>query len=467
LKATERKLKTVNPATEEILNEYDIMTKEKINESVRKAKEAFSDWKKDIHNRADSLYAFAREFRKNRENLARTSTQEMGKAIKESRSEVDKCAWTIEYYADNGKIFTSDEVVNTDARKSVIMFEPLGVIGSIMPWNFPYWQALRFAAPSLMAGNTIVLKPASATMQCGIEIEKTFINAGIPRGIFQTLIGDSSIAETLIDSDINAVTFTGSVPVGGKVAQRATSQLKKTVLELGGSDPFIVCEDADIEKASTGAVKGRFINCGQSCIASKRFIVTKKNASEFIEEFVTKTEKLKVGDPLSDDTDIGPLVNGNSLSNIESLVAKSVRQGAEAVTGGERTNSKGFFYRPTIMKNVSPKMDIATEEVFGPLAPVITVENEKDAMKIANDSKYGLGASIWTQDLEKADMLSRAIESGIVTVNNVVVSDPRVPFGGIKKSGFGRELSRYGMLEFVNVKSVRYYDQLIHNHHVE
>jgi acyl-CoA reductase-like NAD-dependent aldehyde dehydrogenase len=467
LKATERKLKTVNPATEEILNEYDIMTKEKINESVRKAKEAFSDWKKDIHNRADSLYAFAREFRKNRENLARTSTQEMGKAIKESRSEVDKCAWTIEYYADNGKIFTSDEVVNTDARKSVIMFEPLGVIGSIMPWNFPYWQALRFAAPSLMAGNTIVLKPASATMQCGIEIEKTFINAGIPRGIFQTLIGDSSIAETLIDSDINAVTFTGSVPVGGKVAQRATSQLKKTVLELGGSDPFIVCEDADIEKASTGAVKGRFINCGQSCIASKRFIVTKKNASEFIEEFVTKTEKLKVGDPLSDDTDIGPLVNGNSLSNIESLVAKSVRQGAEVVTGGERTNSKGFFYRPTIMKNVSPKMDIATEEVFGPLAPVITVENEKDAMKIANDSKYGLGASIWTQDLEKADMLSRAIESGIVTVNNVVVSDPRVPFGGIKKSGFGRELSRYGMLEFVNVKSIRFYDQLIHNHHVE
>jgi acyl-CoA reductase-like NAD-dependent aldehyde dehydrogenase len=304
-------------------------------------------------------------------------------------------------------------------------------------------------------------------MQCGIEIEKTFINAGIPRGIFQTLIGDSSIAETLIDSHINAVTFTGSVQVGGKVAQRATSQLKKTVLELGGSDPFIVCEDADIEKASTGAVKGRFINCGQSCIASKRFIVTKKIASEFIEEFVTKTEKLKVGDPLSDDTDIGPLVNANSLSNIESLVAKSVRQGAEVVTGGERTNNRGFFYRPTIMKNVSPKMDIATEEVFGPLAPVITVENEKDAMKIANDSKYGLGASIWTQDLEKAEMLSRAIESGIVTVNNVVVSDPRVPFGGIKNSGFGRELSRYGMLEFVNVKSVRFYDQLIHNHHVE
>jgi len=376
-------------------------------------------------------------------------------------------SWTIEYYADNGKIFTSDEIVNTDARKSVIIFEPIGVIGSIMPWNFPYWQALRFAAPSLMAGNTIVLKPASATMQCGIEIEKAFINAGIPRGIFQTMIGDSSTAETLIDSEINAVTFTGSVQVGGKVAQRATSQLKKTVLELGGSDPFIVCEDADIEKASTGAVKGRFINCGQSCIASKRFIVTKKIAGEFIEKFVSKTEKLRVGDPLLDDTDIGPLVNSKSLNNIESLVSKSVKEGAEVATGGERYNSKGFFYRPTILKKVSPKMEVASEEVFGPIAPVITVEEERDAIKVANNSKYGLGASIWTQDLEKAEKLSRSIESGIVTVNNVVISDPRVPFGGIKNSGFGRELSRYGMLEFVNVKSIRFYDQLVLNHHVE
>ena len=458
---------TVNPTSGQILNEYENMTKENINELVRRARDAFSDWKKDIQKRADSLYAFADEIRKNKENLAVTATREMGKAIKESRSEIDKCAWTIEYYADNGKIFTSDEIVNTDARKSVIIFEPIGVIGSIMPWNFPYWQALRFAAPSLMAGNTIVLKPASATMQCGIEIEKAFINAGIPRGIFQTMIGDSSTAETLIDSEINAVTFTGSVQVGGKVAQRATSQLKKTVLELGGSDPFIVCEDADIEKASTGAVKGRFINCGQSCIASKRFIITKKIAGEFIEKFVSKTEKLRVGDPLLDDTDIGPLVNSKSLNNIENIVSKSIKEGAEVATGGERTNSKGFFYRPTIMKKVSPKMEVASEEVFGPIAPVITVEEEKDAIKVANNSKYGLGASIWTQDLEKAEKLSRSIESGIVTVNNVVISDPRVPFGGIKNSGFGRELSRYGMLEFVNVKSIRFYDQLVHNHHVE
>ena len=330
------KIKTINPATETILNEYDIVTKEQIHAIVKTSRSAFREWKKDIDKRADLLYDFANEFRKNKESLARIATQEMGKAIKESRSEVEKCAWAIEYFADNGKIFTSDEVVNTDARKSIITFQPIGVIGSIMPWNFPYWQALRFAAPSLMVGNTIVLKPASATMQCGIEIEKTFRKVGTSDGIFQTLIGDSSIAETLIDSDINAVTFTGSVSVGAKVAQRATSQLKKTVLELGGSDPFIVCEDADVEKASTGAVKGRFINCGQSCIASKRFIVVKNIANEFTEQFVTKAKKLKVGDPLLDDTDIGPLVNINSLKNMESLVAESVKEGAEIVAGGER-----------------------------------------------------------------------------------------------------------------------------------
>ena len=467
MKQTDTKLRTINPTTEAILNEYDIMTKEQINTKVKTSRTAFSEWRNDIDKRVDFLYSFANELKKNLENLARTATQEMGKAIKESRSEVEKCAWAIEYFADNGKIFASDEVVNTDARKSIITFEPIGVIGSIMPWNFPYWQALRFAAPSLMVGNTIVLKPASATMQCGIEIERVFNKSGLADGVFQTLIGDSSIAETLIDSDINAVTFTGSVQVGGKVAQRATSQLKKTVLELGGSDPFIVCEDADMEKASSGAVKGRFINSGQSCIASKRFIVVRKIANEFIEMFVQKTKKLKVGDPMSNETDIGPLVNINSLKNMESLVAQSVEEGAELLTGGERTDSKGFFYPPTVLKNVSPSMRIASEEVFGPIAPVIIAEDEKEAMKVANDSKYGLGASIWTQDLDKAERMSRAVESGIVTVNNVVISDPRVPFGGIKNSGFGRELSKYGMLEFVNIKSVRFYDQLIHNHYVE
>jgi acyl-CoA reductase-like NAD-dependent aldehyde dehydrogenase len=461
-------IKTVNPATEEIIQEYEVMTKEQIIEKVKKARNTFQDWKKDANKRTDLLHDFANELRKDKENLARTATKEMGKAIKESRSEVEKCAWAIEYYADHGQIFSTGEIVNTDARKSIITFQPLGVIGSIMPWNFPYWQGLRFAAPSLMVGNTIILKPASATMQCGIEIEKTFDKAGVSQGVFQTLVGDSRIAETLIDSNgINAITFTGSVPVGAKVAQRATSKLKKTVLELGGSDPFIVCADADIEKASTGAVKGRFINCGQSCIASKRFIVVKKVADEFTEKFIQKTERLRVGDPLSEETDVGPLVNAKSLENMEGIVNRTAKTGAELLTGGERINGKGYFFKPAIFKNVSPEMEIAQEEVFGPVAPIITANDEKQALEIANDSKFGLGASIWTQDLEKAERLSSMVDSGIVTVNNVVVSDPRVPFGGIKNSGFGRELSRYGMLEFVNIKSVRFYDQLVHNHHVE
>ena len=460
-------IRTINPATEEIIDQYDVMTKESIDMSVKKARQAFLDWKKDPKRRTELLQDFSHELRINKDKLARVATNEMGKVIKESLSEVEKCAWAMEYYADHGSIFTTDEVVNTDARKSFITFEPLGVIGSIMPWNFPYWQALRFAAPSLIVGNVILLKPSSATMQCGIEIEKAFKNVGLPDGVFQTLIGDSSIANFLIDSEVNAVTFTGSVRIGSKVGQRATSQLKKCVLELGGSDPFIVCGDADIDKASTGAVKGRFINCGQSCIASKRFFVVKRVANEFIEKFVQKTEELRVGDPLSADTDIGPLVNQEGIENIDSLVQDSVEKGAEVLTGGQRLKSKGYFYEPTVIKDVSTNMRIAYEETFGPVAPVTIVEDESEAIHLANDSQYGLGASIWTRDLDKADRLSRTIESGIVTVNNVVASDPRVPFGGVKKSGFGRELSRYGMLEFVNIKSVRFYDQLVRHHYVE
>ena len=460
-------LKTINPATEEIINRYEIMTSEQISDKVKKARNTFQDWKKDAGKRADLLHDFAHELRKGKENLARSATVEMGKVIKEARSEVEKCAWVIEYYADNGQILSTDEIVNTDARKTVIKFQPVGVIASIMPWNFPYWQALRFAAPSLVIGNTIVLKPASATTQCGIEIENAFSRAGLPEGVFQTLVGDSSIAGPLIDSDVNAVTFTGSVLAGAKVAQRATALVKKTVLELGGSDPFIVCEDADIEKASTGAVKGRFINCGQSCIASKRFIVVKGIAEEFIEKFVQKADGLKVGDPLSDTTDIGPLVNANALEKIDSQVKEAVREGAEVLVGGQQTRNRGYFYKPTVLGNVNPKMSIAQEEVFGPVAPIIVADDEIEAIELANDSEYGLGASIWTQDLDKAERFSNSLESGIISVNNVVASDPRVPFGGVKKSGFGRELSRYGMLEFVNIKSVRFYEQLIHNHHVE
>jgi acyl-CoA reductase-like NAD-dependent aldehyde dehydrogenase len=467
-------IKTINPSTEEVIQEYDNITKDEIINKTKKAKEAFYEWKKDHNKRVGFLYAFADEFRKDKENLARTATIEMGKAIKEARAEVEKCALAMEYFADNGKIFLTDELINTEARKSFVAFEPIGVIASLMPWNFPYWQALRFAAPSLMAGNTIILKPSSITMQCGIQMEKIFEKVGLPSNTFQTLIASSKEAEYLIDSNnISAVTFTGSVPIGAKVAQRATSQLKKTVLELGGSDPFIVCEDANIEKASSGAVKGRFINCGQSCIASKRFIVVKKVANEFIEKFVEKTEKLKVGDPLKDDTDIGPLVDASAVENIDGIVKRSIKEGAQLLTGGHRMDvkingsAKGYFYSPTIFKDVTEDMELAQEETFGPVAPILTVDNEKQAMEVANNTKFGLGASIWTQDLGKAERYSRAVQAGIVTVNNVVVSDPRIPFGGIKNSGFGRELSRYGMLEFVNIKSVRFYDQLTHQHYVE
>ncbi|MGH9978170.1 MAG: aldehyde dehydrogenase family protein, partial [Nitrososphaeraceae archaeon] len=295
-------IKTVNPTTGNIVRQYDGMTKEQIKEKVVAGKKVFWNWRKNLNFRKNFLYELAHNLKKDKEELAKTATTEMGKPIKETRSEIEKCAWTVQYYADNIETFAKDQVINTDARNSIVKFQPIGLIASIMPWNFPYWQALRFAAPSLAIGNTVALKPAGATTQCSIKIEELCRGAkDSPEGIFQTVVGNSTVAENLIDSsEVDAITFTGSVPVGAKVAQRAAAQVKKCVLELGGSDPFVVCADADVEKASTGAVKGRFINCGQSCIASKRFIVVKDIAEEFIEKFVQKTEKLKVGSPLSD-----------------------------------------------------------------------------------------------------------------------------------------------------------------------
>ncbi len=462
------KVSTVNPSNENILVEYDVMSKDKVNDIVKRSKSAFVDWKKDIHKRIELIHRFAEELRKNKKQLAIVASNEMGKPIKEAISEIEKCAWAMEFYGDNGQIFMNDEALNSDARKTLITFQPLGVIASIMPWNFPYWQALRFAAPSMTIGNTIVLKPASATLQCGIEIEKLFNKVGFPEGVFQTLVGNSTVAEHLLDTpDIDAVTFTGSTSVGSKVAQKAGSNLKKCVLELGGSDPFIVCGDADLEKAAEGAVKGRFINCGQSCIASKRFFVERSVANEFEENFVHKTEQLKVGDPLSEDTDIGPMVNSKGLETIQSQVKDAVDNGAQVLTGGSRIDEKGYYYKPTILKNITNKMRIYHEETFGPVASLSIVNDEKEAIKIANESSFGLGASVWTKNLDKAEQISKVLESGMVSVNNMLVSDPRVPFGGIKHSGFGRELSKYGMLEFVNVKSVRFYDNLSHHHHVE
>jgi succinate-semialdehyde dehydrogenase/glutarate-semialdehyde dehydrogenase/succinyl-CoA reductase len=443
------------------------MEKEQVFQLVGKAKRAFPEWKKDYEKRRSYIYNLVEYLKKNKIELAKVVTSEMGKPIKESTGEVEKCAWALEFYADHGDSFLADEVLNTDARKSFLTFEPLGVIGSIMPWNFPYWQALRFAAPCLMAGNVIVMKPSRITLQSGIEIEKAFTESGIPDGIFQTIVGSVESANHLIDSEINAVTFTGSTNAGAKVGQRAANNLKKCVLELGGSDPFIVLDDAIIEKAVEGAVKGRFINCGQSCVASKRFFVGKNIAKDFIELFIKKASQLKVGDPTSIETDIGPLSSKDGLETISGIVEDAKMNGAEILLGGSEIDGKGYFYQPTILTNVKPNMRIAKEETFGPVAPITIVDNESEAIRLANDTEFGLGASIWTKDLAKAEKISRRIESGIVSVNNVVISDPRIPFGGIKHSGFGRELSRYGILEFVNIKSVRFYDNLTHHHYVE
>ncbi len=460
-------ISTINPATGEEIEKFSSMDKNQVFNLVGKAKRAFPEWKKDYEKRRSYIYNLVEYLKKNKTRLAKVATNEMGKVLKESIGEIEKCAWALEFYADHGDSFLSDEVLNTDARKSFLTFEPLGVIGSIMPWNFPYWQALRFAAPCLMAGNVIVMKPSRVTMQSGIEIEKAFTESGMPDGIFQTVVGSVESANHLIDSDVNAVTFTGSTNAGAKVGERAAMNLKKCVLELGGSDPFIVLDDAIIENAAEGAVKGRFINCGQSCVASKRFFVGKNIADEFIELFIKKTSELKIGDPMSMETDIGPISNKEGLETISGIVTDAKEKGAEILLGGEEKEGKGFFYKPTILTNVKSNMRIANEETFGPVAPITIVENESEAIKLANDIEFGLGASIWTKDLAKADKMSRRIESGIVSVNNVVISDPRIPFGGIKHSGFGRELSRYGMLEFVNIKSVRFYDNLTHHHYVE
>lgn len=461
---------TTNPATGRVISTYTTTTESQMSDIISSARRAYPEWRKGYERRRNYIYNLVEYLKKHKVDLAGVITAEMGKTIKESTGEIEKCAWALEFYADHGESLLSDEVLNTDARKSFVTFEPLGVIGSIMPWNFPFWQAIRFAAPCLMAGNVIIMKPASITPQSGIEIEKAFKESGMPDGIFQCAIGSVETAGHLVDAaGVDAVTFTGSAEVGAKVGQRAAANLKKCVLELGGSDPFIVLGDANVDDAAQGAVRGRFINCGQSCVASKRFIIVKSVAEEFTEKFSEHVSNLVMGDPTKQETDVGPIASKGGRDTISGIVEDAKTKGATVLTGGEEADytMEGFFYKPTVITGVTSDMRIAKEETFGPVAPITIVENETEAIRIANDTEYGLGASIWTCDLAKAEKISRRIESGIVSVNNVVVSDPRVPFGGIKHSGFGRELSKYGMLEFVNVKSVRFYDNLTRQHYVE
>jgi acyl-CoA reductase-like NAD-dependent aldehyde dehydrogenase len=383
----------------------------------------------------------------------------MGKPKKESIAEIEKCAWMAEVYADNAEAWLADETVNADGKAHKVIFQPLGVILSIMPWNFPFWQALRFAVPTIIAGNVSILKHSNTVPECALAIERTFINAGFPENVFRTILADhSTIAELMASDIVKGVSFTGSTEAGSRIAEQAGKNLKKFVLELGGSDPFIVLEDADIEVAAKNAVLGRTISTGQSCIAAKRFIVSEKVVEEFSARFTELMAGLVVGDPMDINTDIGPLVNVDALFKVENQVKDAKMKGAKILTGGVHYDGKGYFFAPTVITNTKADMKVVSEEVFAPVAPIIVVKNDAEAITVANSTEFGLGGSVWTHDLERGENVAKQIESGTVFLNNITKSDPRMPFGGIKKSGIGRELGKYGLREFVNVKGLNLYD---------
>src|SRR2546425_7455823 len=450
-----RRFSVMNPATGDSLAIYPIATQKEVREKVEKAREAFRSWSRlDAEDRATYLLHFAEVLRKHKDGYAETMTLEMGKVIRESNAEVEKCAWAADYFGQNGPAFLRPDVVTTDAMRSYIAFHPRGVLGSIMPWNFPMWQIVRFAVPALIAGNTVVVKPASASPQSACNLEIAFREAGLPDGAFQIVVGDRATATALIRSPVSLVSLTGSVRTGAVVAREASKDLKKVVLELGGSDPFIVAGDADLDAAAKGAVAGRFVNGGQSCIAAKRFFVVDSAAKEFLAKFAERMRRLRVGDPIDQTTDVGPLVNKAQRDEVERQVKNSVAKGARVEVGGKRGRREGWYFEPTLLSHVTKEMRVMREETFGPVAPVMAVPNLETAIAEANDSEFGLGASLWTRDVGKADGLARQIESGMVFINGVVKSDPRMPFGGVKHSGVGRELSRYGLLEMVNIKTV-------------
>ncbi len=451
-------VKVVNPSTGKVFETFPITTREQVETKVGKAREAFKTWSRlDADERAVYLQRFAEILRKHKEEYGRTMTMEMGKIIRESLAEVEKCAWAADYFAQNSKRFLEPEVVETDAARSYVAFHPRGVLGSIMPWNFPMWQIIRFAVPALAAGNTAVIKPASASPKTGLHVEEAFREAGLPEGVLQIVVGDYTTGTALIRSKVDFVSLTGSVATGVKIAREAAKDLKKTVLELGGSDPFIVCEDADLDQAAKGAMAGRFINCGQSCIAAKRFIVVDAVADEFLAKVEENIRRLKVGDPLDSSTDVGPLYAKSQRDEIEAQVRDALAKGAKLKVGGKRIQGPGWFFEPTLLSGVTTKMKVMSQETFGPVLPVFRVPDLDAAIAQANDTEFGLGASVWTRDLNRADEIAKRINSGLFFVNNAVKSDPRMPFGGVKHSGIGRELSRYGLLEMVNIKTVQIY----------
>ena len=448
--------RAVNPATGELIREYPEHDEQEVEQRLQAAEEAFKSWRRfDFAERAAHLSSVADRLREDTADLARLITEEMGKPLAAAESEVDKCAWVCDFYAENAERFLATENVGTDAAKSFIRYEPLGPVLAIMPWNFPYWQFFRFAAPALMAGNVAVLKHAANVPGSALAIEVVFREAGVPDGVVTSLLVSSARTKYLIsDPTIRAVTLTGSDRAGMEVASEAGRCLKKAVLELGGSDPFIVLDDVDPAEAGRQAARARTINSGQSCIAAKRFIVLDEIADPFEEEFVRAMEGLKVGDPLEHGTEVGPMAREDLLDSLDDQVKRTVEAGAELRTGGRRLEGKGWFYAPTVLTGVRPGMAAFDEETFGPVAAVIRARDAAEAIELANRSKFGLGASIWTSDAARGEDLAAEIESGNVFVNGIVKSDPRLPFGGIKSSGYGRELSEVGIREFVNIKTV-------------
>jgi succinate-semialdehyde dehydrogenase/glutarate-semialdehyde dehydrogenase len=440
-----------------MIQAYEEMTRAEVNEVIAKAHQTFLAWRKtSFAQRAECMRRAAQILRDRAEEYGRLMTLEMGKPVKDGRAEAQKCAWVCDYYADNAGAFLQDEVIETDARKSFVTFQPLGVVLAVMPWNFPFWQVFRFAAPALMAGNVGVLKHASNVFGCALAIEDVFRQAGLPDHAFRALlIGSRQVDAVIEHSLVRAVTLTGSTPAGKAVAQKAGEMLKKTVLELGGSDPYVVLADADLDLAVKTCVASRLINSGQSCIAAKRFIVVALLREQFEQMYVAQMRAARMGDPMAEDTVVGPQARVDLRDDLHKQVKESMARGATLLLGGEIPAGPGAYYPPTVLTDVQKGMPAYDEELFGPVAAIIPVQDEAEAIRVANDSIFGLGAAIFTRDIARGERIAaEALEAGCCFVNAFVKSDPRLPFGGIKESGYGRELSPYGIKEFVNIKTV-------------
>ncbi|GAA4323006.1 NAD-dependent succinate-semialdehyde dehydrogenase [Pontixanthobacter gangjinensis] len=446
-------IESKNPYTGETLEKFKELTKPQIEEALEKADSRFKKWRKtSFKERADLMMKAAEELKKNKEEYGRDISLEMGKPIKQAIAEVEKCAWVCEYYAENSEKHLSSKTIKTDASESYVSYEPIGVVLAVMPWNYPFWQVFRFAAPALMAGNIGILKHASNVMRSANNIQKVFERAGFPAACFQNLVLSSSKIEDIIkDPRVKAATLTGSKPAGAAVASAASSEIKKSVLELGGSNALVVFKDANIAESVSTCVQARFQNTGQSCIAGKRLLLHKSIAEEFLEEFVRQTRELKSGDPLDEDTFIGTLAREDLAKDLEKQVKDSVKAGAKIILGGKRDKA---YMEPTVLTGVTPEMSMFKEETFGPAIGVTQFKDEKEAVELVNMSDFGLGVSIFTEDMDFAKKLVPEFEDGAVFVNELVKSDPRLPFGGTKISGYGRELSEDGIKEFVNKKTV-------------